>query len=102
MQLSNEALAKDMEALGLVPDSAAIAVALKGSVFDLPLVIAREAVRFNVRVCLAWLDQADRLAIAAHAGWPADAGPTPGEEPEAPAAAPRPQKSAATAPKLVA
>jgi hypothetical protein len=44
MQLSNEALAKDMEALGLVPDPAAIAVALKGSVFDLPLVIAREAI----------------------------------------------------------
>lgn len=64
MKPTIDVIARDLEATGLLPDPAAIAVAAKGVLFDLPLLAACEAVRFQARIGLAVADHLRRVAAA--------------------------------------
>lgn len=74
-----EAAAAAMTAEAAMPDPAIAALSVKSLVLDLPLAIAVEVVRFNVRVAMAWLDH---VAIVAALNHPTDS--VPPLEPHAP------------------
>jgi hypothetical protein len=62
MSVLEEATAVAATAEAAMPDPALMALSLKSLAMDLPLAIAVEAVRFNVRVAMAWLDHVGRVA----------------------------------------
>jgi len=62
MNQAEEALATYMTAQGAVPDPLAMALCAKSMLVDLPLALALETVRFNVRAGTCWLDHAGRMA----------------------------------------
>jgi hypothetical protein len=63
-----EAAAVAMTAEAAMPDPVAMALSMKSLTVDLPLAIATEAVRFNVRVATAWLDHIGRVTALSQSG----------------------------------
>ncbi|RXF73209.1 hypothetical protein [Hansschlegelia zhihuaiae] len=57
-----EAAAAAMTAEAAMPDPALMALSMKSLALDLPLAIAVETIRFNVRIAMAWLDHVGRVA----------------------------------------
>jgi hypothetical protein len=61
MNEAEEALAVYMTAQGAVPDPLNMALCAKAMLVDLPLALALETVRFNVRAADCWLDHSARV-----------------------------------------
>ncbi|HVI27418.1 hypothetical protein [Hansschlegelia sp.] len=62
MNQVEEALATYMTAQGAVPDPLAMALCAKSMLVDLPLALALETVRFNVRAGTCWFEHVGRMA----------------------------------------
>jgi hypothetical protein len=67
MAENEDALTATLVRNGHIPDPAAMALSMKATAFDLPVVVALESIRFGVRLGLDCLDQFDRIAVFSRA-----------------------------------